>query len=310
MSNFFSWRSAFQKSELPSTTKLVLFCISTYMNDHGEGAYPNIETLMKDASLSNKAVITHIQNAQKAGFLSVNKHGFSGQKWRRNEYKISYPDTQKVVNEVHVDTEKVVNLSPEGGEPHDQKVVNEVHTITPLITPKNSPIENYNKNLENENTDDQPAIAKPEPESTKQTKSKKLDDEFNQFWDAYSIRGIPSPKKGNRINAHKAFVKALRIITFDELMAALERYKKYVASQKYFGYNHASTWLNQSDWLTYPDEKTKAEVAAVIDWDLAVKTCKERGIYPAPGASPIDPRRCEAPTSVMIKYGYWPEVTA
>lgn len=124
---FFSWRSAFQKSELPSTTKLVLFCISTYMNDHGGGCFPSIKTLMVDASLSNKAVITHIQKAQAAGFITVGSHGFSGQGWKRNEYHVSFPASNKVVN-----------LTPEGGEPHAQKVVNEVHTNTPLNTPKNT----------------------------------------------------------------------------------------------------------------------------------------------------------------------------
>lgn len=139
MSLFFSWRSAFQKSDLPPTTKLVLFCISTYMNDHGEGAFPSIETLMKDSSLSNRAVITHIKKAQQDGFLEVSQHGFSGQAWRRNEYCISIP---KVVNEVHNVDEKVVNLTTEGGEPNDIKVVNEVHTITPVNSPINSPVGN------------------------------------------------------------------------------------------------------------------------------------------------------------------------
>ena len=123
---FFSWRSAFQKSDLPSTTKLVLFCISTYMNDHGGGCFPSIKTLMVDSSLSNTAVITHIKKAQDAGFLTVGSHGFSGQGWKRNEYHMAFADSKKVVN-----------LTIEGGEPNDKKVVKEVHTNTPLNTPKN-----------------------------------------------------------------------------------------------------------------------------------------------------------------------------
>lgn len=144
MCEFFSWRSAFQKSDLQSTTKLVLFCISTYMNDHGDGAFPSIKTLMVDASLSNRAVITHIQNAVDAGFLEVTKHGFAGRKWRRNEYKICYPEVQNkpddVVNEVHHHDDDAVNLTTEGGEPGDVKVVNEVHSITPVNSPENTPM--------------------------------------------------------------------------------------------------------------------------------------------------------------------------
>ncbi|PCI51928.1 MAG: hypothetical protein COB49_00560 [Alphaproteobacteria bacterium] len=145
MSEFFSWRSAFQKSRLPSTTKLVLFCISTYMNDHGDGAFPSIKTLMQDASLSNRAIIDHTQIAVDAGFLKVDMHGFSGRGWRRNEYRICYPESgsgpDEVVNEVHYPTDdKVVNLTTEGGEPHDVKVVNDVHTITPVNSPENTPL--------------------------------------------------------------------------------------------------------------------------------------------------------------------------
>lgn len=138
MSDFFSWRSSFQKSDLPATTKLVLFCISTYMNDHGEGAFPSIETLMQDTSLSNRAVITHIQKAKEAGFLRVSQHGFSGRNWKRNEYRISIP---KAVNEVHDQEDGAVNLATRGSEPNDIKAVNEVHTITPYNSPSNSPIE-------------------------------------------------------------------------------------------------------------------------------------------------------------------------
>ena len=159
---FFTWRSAILKSELPSTTKLVLLVLSTYMDDHGSGAFPSMETMAADAGLSKRAVIKQIQIATDAGFIVVSKHGYGGQKWARNEYKIAFPSTkrgepdsppipEKVVNDDHqLDQEggelespplaEVVNDVPKGGEPDDTKVVNQVHSISPLTSPLNSPV--------------------------------------------------------------------------------------------------------------------------------------------------------------------------
>jgi len=89
--NFFTWRSAILKSDLQSTTKLVLLVISTYMDDHGGGAFPSTRTIANDASLSQKAVLTHVEKAQEAGFLIVFKKKQRGQDWALNHYKIAFP---------------------------------------------------------------------------------------------------------------------------------------------------------------------------------------------------------------------------
>ena len=68
-----SWRQAILKSELPSTTKLVLMVLSTYMNDHGEGCYPSQEQIARDASLTTRAVIKHLDIAIKEGWLAKKK---------------------------------------------------------------------------------------------------------------------------------------------------------------------------------------------------------------------------------------------
>lgn len=159
MTNFFSWRSAFKKSDINSTTKLVLFCISTYMNDDGKGAFPSIKTLMADASLSNKAVIKHIKLAEEMGYIKVSKLGLAGQKWRQNNYEIAFPELNKVVNEVHLDSSEGGEPQSKGGEPQGNKVVNEVHTITPMNSPLITPTTPISPNREN-----QLSIAKPNSE--------------------------------------------------------------------------------------------------------------------------------------------------
>lgn len=170
---------------------------------------------------------------------------------------------------------------------------------------------NYNKKSDNENSDDQQSLAKPKPKSTKPTNNQNFDNQFNQFWAAYRIQTIDAKKMGNRLNARKAFVKAMKIIDFKQLMAALERYRKYVISQNGFYYKNASTWLNQRDWETYPPEKTevqKAKIAKAFDWDEAVKNFKQNGFWAAVGNSPLDPKTCQAPTETLVKYGYWEAV--
>lgn len=147
---FFSWRQAILDSELPPTTRHVLLTLACHMNDAGQSCYPSIELLCKETGLSNRAVITHLQNAAEAGWISVAKHGFAGQRWANNEYKMAWPGNfgigvgpekvvnhvhdhkEKVVNEIHHLNKKVVNLVPKGSERGDEKVVNDVHTSTSL----------------------------------------------------------------------------------------------------------------------------------------------------------------------------------
>jgi hypothetical protein len=86
-----SWRQAILKSELESTTKLLLLALSTYMNDHGEGCYPSQDTLSRDTSLSTRSVINHIALAVQAGFLIKEKRNLQGKKWDANEYRASIP---------------------------------------------------------------------------------------------------------------------------------------------------------------------------------------------------------------------------
>ena len=141
--------------ELKPTTKHVLHTIALHMSPSGQNCHPTIDQIMYESGLSNRAILTHINLAESAGWLRKKKHGYGGQKWANNEYEptvpngyelVTYTDSkrQKAVNEVHdvkdkgsergspPSKEKVVNLTTEGSEPNDQKVVNEVHTSSSL----------------------------------------------------------------------------------------------------------------------------------------------------------------------------------
>lgn len=159
-----TWRHAIINSELPATTRHVLLTLSCHVNDAGEPAYPSTALLSAETGLSERAVVTHLRDAAALGWLSVEKHGYGGQRWARNQYYPRLPDgfqlvdrdvkrtesgsvpqktgrKSKALNDVQqpVDKgteagsapqEKVLNVVPEGTEPNDKKALNDVQSNT------------------------------------------------------------------------------------------------------------------------------------------------------------------------------------
>lgn len=92
----FSWQSAVTKSELEGTTKLVLLVIGTYMNQHGDGAFPSYRTIAAGASLNRATVIRHVETAVSRGWLKKKSRiRFAGASGRleadSNTYQIAFP---------------------------------------------------------------------------------------------------------------------------------------------------------------------------------------------------------------------------
>lgn len=108
-------------ADLAAPTKHVLHVISTYMNSHGEGAFPTIETIADKSGLSVRTVKNHIPLAVDSGWLIKTKIGLSGQQWANNKYEICMP--------------KGSAASSKGSAAKGNKVVQELHTNTPLNTP-------------------------------------------------------------------------------------------------------------------------------------------------------------------------------
>lgn len=96
MSRHFSWQGAVTKSDLAASTKLVLLVIGTYMNQHGEGAFPSYKKLASDTSLNRVTVIRHVELAVELGWLTkrsrVRVSEASGRlEADSNTYLISFP---------------------------------------------------------------------------------------------------------------------------------------------------------------------------------------------------------------------------
>jgi len=147
-----SWRDAIRKATVPSLTKLVLYTLSTYLSDVGDGCYPSMRTLMADTGLSNKSLATHLQNAADAGMLAIRRTRKSDGTLGRNIYLPRFPDTCRLqtapadmrpahdededdclplhqVKEIHLDALHQVKEIPSPGESGALHQVKEIHSV-------------------------------------------------------------------------------------------------------------------------------------------------------------------------------------
>jgi hypothetical protein len=116
------------------------------MNDGGEGCFPTVALLVKETGLSRSAVLKHIGKARAAGWIKVGLHGFSGQRWANNEYRVAWPEPdqtpQKVVHQVdHVEQKVVHNVDHV-----DEKVVHNVDHVEQKVVHQVDPNSTCKKN--------------------------------------------------------------------------------------------------------------------------------------------------------------------
>ena len=129
MKPFFEWRGAVLKSDLPSTTRFVLLTLGCHMNDQGESCWPSIETLSSESGLGRSTVIQHLGIAKDLGWILCEKHGYANSKWARNDYKISYPESILVVQQLDLGSKMVVQLT----EKNTEMVVQQLDTNSTVI---------------------------------------------------------------------------------------------------------------------------------------------------------------------------------
>lgn len=140
LSEFYTWRTAILRSEIPALTKFVLLVLSCHMNEVGGSCFPSVTTLSNETGMDRKTVIKHLRKAIELGWLKKATAGLAGKKWRRNTYEARVPD--KVVEPVH---QLVHNSSQgggtqgEGGGGDTHKVVEGVHSSSSVNYPYNYP---------------------------------------------------------------------------------------------------------------------------------------------------------------------------
>lgn len=222
-----TWRHAVLKSSLPATTRHVLLTISCFMNDVGGGCYPTTKQIAEATGLSERSVCTHIDAAEREGWIRVSQHGFRGQGWRNNQYEATWPDDgQKGTEPRSAPEPEALNLVQEGTEPDDTKALNDVQSILPDNIPNNTSARDAGG-------------ADP------------IEREFEEVWSDFprhpNSRRFAAFKVYRRLSARDR-VSCIRgaarySIKFDE-----DRSDKRPMDERLRYVPHLSTWINQRGW--------------------------------------------------------------
>lgn len=86
-------------------------------------------------------------------------------------------------------------------------------------------------------------------------------EQFEQFWRTY-------PRRIGKGAARKSFEKAMKLATFEEIMAGLQRQLAYYASREQQFIPHPTTWLNQERWADDPQpvqQRRQGDMVSYID---------------------------------------------
>lgn len=88
-----NWRELVASEHGPAspTTRHVLLTLSLHMNEHGESCFPSQELLAKRTGLSERAVRTHLDLAEKQGFIAVFQRRRDKKAWFIHEYVATIP---------------------------------------------------------------------------------------------------------------------------------------------------------------------------------------------------------------------------
>lgn len=209
MSQHFSWQSAVLDSEVESSTKLVLLAIGSFMNQHGTGAFPSLETLAAKTSLSKLTVRRHVQFAEESGWLAVKKRYTRNGDKDSNLYSIRYP------SEVGSSFTHVGSPVTHGGFTSNPQVGSPVTHNTPVLTPQVTP-----------------------------HKEEVSDPSFDQFWKQYpnKVAKANALKAWNKIKPDSSLLA--KILESLEVAKSSDGWKK--DGGKFIP--HPATWLNGKRW--------------------------------------------------------------
>jgi len=85
------WEACFMASDLQPTTKLVLHTVRAFMDAHGRDARVSVGEIVRQSSLSRRAVISHLRMAYEAGWLLIDMDDLYVGKGIRQKYDAKIP---------------------------------------------------------------------------------------------------------------------------------------------------------------------------------------------------------------------------
>lgn len=244
----FVWRNLLASEEgPPSTTRLVLLALSLRMDTDGASCFPSVRSICVMTGLSNRAVIDHLDRAEREGWIRRESAGRGGQGWRRHRYTPLIP--------AHLEGGEAGSpRSEEGGEPHAGKVVNEVHSTssyTSSETKRGESEEDAGRGGAGSEPRGWPPLGDL-PRRNGGSTHRDYPEEFESIWSAYPR----SVGKGKAYRAARARVE--EGVGPEDLRQAAERYAVRVereeTDRRYI--QHASTFYGPTDaWLEELDRE-------------------------------------------------------
>ena len=88
-------------------------------------------------------------------------------------------------------------------------------------------------------------------------------EQFEHFWKSY-------PRRIGKGAARKAFEKALKLATVEEIMTGLHRQIPYYQSREQQFIPHPTTWLNQERWSDDPQPTRQRQQGNMADFGREV----------------------------------------
>lgn len=112
--------------------------------------------------------------------------------------------------------------------------------------------------------------------------------DFDAFWQVY-------PRKVDRHDAERAWLRAVRLALPEVLTAACERFAAAMEGKEREFIPHAATWLNKRRWLDWPEPATLAGASIPV--------------APTPAAPQAPPSALRAALDAIATGGLWDRPT-
>jgi len=222
-----------------ATGRAKLVLIGIANHQGDNGAWPSIETLARYANCSERSVMRDIKDLEELGELFVERNAAP----IRGQYR---PNLYWVTVNAPGVTNTVSGVTDSASGVTDEVVRGDTVVTLNQINPKEKLKETY------------PQI--------------KFEEEFEKFWKLY-------PKKVEKIDAQKAFLKQIVFYGVDDIMAGVIRlaHDPNLPPKQFIPY--PASWLNAGGWTNepYPErEKSPEEKALKLAKERAEKSDRDR----------------------------------
>jgi hypothetical protein len=125
----FNWRKAtISKCGPKPTTRLLLLTLSVHMDGNGGSCFPSTRKLAEETGLSERTVCTHLEIAEKEGWIKKMKQGLTGRSWKRHSYQAAIPP--EALKQVQHPKQQGTEPHAEGTEPNDNEALKQVQSST------------------------------------------------------------------------------------------------------------------------------------------------------------------------------------